>query len=166
MTECSDERGVCRIREGGTVTRALNKLAWPAAAVYWALLATASLLPSGTGPLKGWDAALAPDVQDALHLPAYSGLVILLVLAWSTRFRTGAAAVLVITVACIAFGTAMEAAQYFIPGRTCSLMDGLVNTVGAVLGCLVVIAWRRLRSAKAQASTCVQVQRPARCDQQ
>jgi len=147
------------------MTRA-GKAVRAAAIVYTALLTLASLLPSGTGPLKGWDASLSPDLQDALHLPAYGGLVVLLVLAWSTRFRAGAAAVLVITVVCTAFGAAMEAAQYFIPGRTCSLSDGLVNTLGAVLGCLGVIAWRRLRPAKAPASTGMRVQGTARCDQQ
>jgi len=135
------------------------------AIVYTAVLTLTSLLPSGTGPLKGWDASLSPDLQDALHLPAYSGLVVVWTLAWSTQFRTGAAAVIVITVVCTAFGAAMEAAQYFIPGRTCSLSDGLVNALGAILGCLGVIAWRRLRPAKAPASTGMQVQGTARRDQ-
>ena len=147
------------------MANARDKIIWSGAAAYTAALVAVSLLPSGTGPLKGWDASLSPDLQDALHLPAYSGLVVLWVLTWSTRFRTGAAAVLVITVFCTAFGTAMEAAQYFIPGRTCSLSDGLVNVLGAILGCVGVIAWRRLHPAKALASTDIRVQGTARCDQ-
>ena len=125
------------------MTRALNKLAWPVAVVYWALLATASLLPSGTGPLKGWDAAIAPDLQDALHLPAYAGLVILLSLAWSVRHRVTARSVAIIALVCAVFGTAMELAQLVIPGRTCALGDGLVNIAGAVLGSLAVLLGRR-----------------------
>ena len=136
-----------------------------AAIVYTALLTLTSLLPSGTGPLKGWDASVSPDLQDALHLPAYGGLVVLWVLAWSTRFRAGTAAVLLITLLCIAFGAAMETAQYFIPGRTCSLNDGLVNTLGTTLGCIGVIAWRRLRPAKTPVSNSPRVQESARCDQ-
>jgi VanZ family protein len=146
------------------ITRA-GKAVRTVAIIYTALLTLTSLLPSGTGPIKGWDASLSPDLQDALHLPAYSGLVVLWTLVWSTRFRTGAAAVLVITVVCTAFGAAMEAAQYLIPGRTCSLSDGLVNALGAILGCIGVLAWRRLRPAEAPASTGMRVRGPARCDQ-
>jgi hypothetical protein len=146
------------------VANARDKIIWSGAAAYTAALVAVSLLPSGTGPLKGWDASVSPDLQDAFHLPAYGGLVVLWVLAWSRRFRTGATAVLVITVVCTAFGTAMEAAQYFVPGRTCSLSDGLVNALGAILGCLGVIAWRRLCPAKAPAPTGMRVQGTARCD--
>ena len=146
------------------MANARDKIIWSGAAAYTAALVAVSLLPSGTGPLKGWDASLSPDLQDALHLPAYGGLVVLWVLAWSTRFRTRAGTALVITVVCTTFGAAMEAAQYFIPSRTCSLNDGLVNTLGAVLGCLGVITWRRLRPAKAPVSTGIRVQGPARCD--
>ena len=89
------------------MTRA-GKAVRAAAIVYTALLTLTSLLPSGTGPLKGWDASVSPDLQDALHLPAYGGLVVLWVLAWSTRFRASAAAVLLITLLCIAFGAAMD----------------------------------------------------------
>ncbi|MCX5676533.1 MAG: VanZ family protein [Planctomycetota bacterium] len=136
------------------MANARDKIIWSGAAAYTAALVAVSLLPSGTGPLKGWDASLSPDLQDALHLPAYSGLVVLWTLAWSTRFRTGAAAVLVITVVCTAFGAAMEAAQYFIPGRTCSLKDGLVNLVGVLTGCLTMMIWsnRNVRHLRACSS--------------
>jgi VanZ family protein len=116
-----------------------------ATAVYAALLTVGSLLPSGTGPLKGWDSSLTPDVQDALHLPAYGVLVILATAAWRTRSRSGAAPGIAIALACVGFGALMELAQSVIPGRTCSLGDGLVNALGVALGSLLIVVWRRLR---------------------
>jgi VanZ family protein len=146
------------------MTPAAGKTIRAAALAYVALLAVASLLPSGTGPLKGWDDRLSPDLQDVLHFPAYTGLVVMAVLAWSTRFRTGAAAVVVIAAACAAFGAAMEAGQYFIPGRTCSLSDGLVNTLGAGLGCLGVLARKHRNPAKTPGSIGMHSQERVRCD--
>ena len=116
-----------------------------ATAVYAALLVIGSLFPSGTGPLKGWDASLTPDVQDALHLPAYGVLVILATAAWRTRSRTGAAPGVAIALGCMGFGALMELAQSVIPGRTGSLGDGLVNALGVALGGLLMVVWRRLR---------------------
>ena len=47
--------------------------------------------------------------------------------------------------ACVGFGALMELAQSVIPGRTCSLGDGLVNALGVALGSLLIVVWRRLR---------------------
>ena len=128
----------------GVKTRVKKSLVC-ATAVYAALLAVGSLLPSGTGPLEGWDASLTPDVQDALHLPAYGVLVILATAAWRTRSRSGAVPGIAIALACLGFGALMELAQSVIPGRTCSLGDGLVNVLGVALGGLLMVVWRRLR---------------------
>ena len=116
-----------------------------AAIAYTILLAAASLLPSGAGPLGGWDASISPDLQDALHLPAYTGLVILWALSWSALSPLSTCTVLAIACICIGFGAVMELAQYVIPGRTCSLGDGLVNALGVALGGLLMVVWRRLR---------------------
>ena len=115
-----------------------------ATVLYTALLTTASLLPSGQGPLGGWDASISPNLQDALHLPAYAGIVVLWTLSWSTRSPLSTRSILAIACACAAFGAAMELAQSVIPGRTCSLGDALVNTAGAILGFLVALLGRRL----------------------
>jgi SAM-dependent methyltransferase len=118
-----------------------RKILWLATAVYTAGLVAGSLLPSGEGPLGGWDAALTPDVQDALHLPAYAGLVILLSAALATHIRLTTARTAWIALACVGLGALLEFAQAFVPGRTCSLKDGLVNALGAILGCLVMMVW-------------------------
>jgi hypothetical protein len=123
------------------MTRRGEKTLWLATAMYAAALITASLLPSGEGPLKGWDAALTPDLQDALHLPAYAGLVILLAASLARCIRLTVARTAWIALACVGLGALMEFCQAFIPGRTCSLKDGLVNAAGAGLGVLALLVW-------------------------
>lgn len=127
------------------MTRRGKKTLWLATAVYAAALMAASLLPSGEGPMGGWDAALTPDLQDALHLPVYSGLVILVMVSLATHARLTAVRIAWIALACVGLGALMEFAQAFIPGRTCSLRDGLVNAAGTVLGCSATWVWRRFR---------------------
>jgi VanZ family protein len=126
------------------MTPRLNKATWVMTAIYTALLTTASLLPSGQGLLGGWDASISPDLQDALHLPAYAGIVVLWTLSWSTRSPLSTRSILAVTCACVAFGAAMELAQSVIPGRTCGLGDGLVNTTGTILGLALAFGWRLL----------------------
>jgi len=121
------------------MTPRLNKATWIVTAIYTALLTTASLLPSGQGPLGGWDASLSPDLQDALHLPAYAGLVVLWALSWSARSPLTARTILAIACACVAFGLAMELAQSVIPGRTCGLSDMLTNAAGALGGMALAV---------------------------
>jgi glycosyltransferase involved in cell wall biosynthesis len=127
------------------MTRRGRKILWIATAVYTAGLVAVSLLPSGEGPLGNWDAALTPDVQDALHLPAYSGLVILLSSALGTHIRLTAARTAWIALTCVGLGALLECLQAFIPGRTCSLKDGLVNAAGAALGYSATWIWCRFR---------------------
>jgi VanZ family protein len=130
------------------MTRRGEKTLWLAMAVYAAALMTASLLPSGEGPLGSWDAALTPELQDALHLPAYAGLVVLVSAALATRVRLTVAGTVWIGLACVGLGAMMECCQAFIPGRTCSLKDGLVNAAGAVLGAIGSLIWQRCRGAR------------------
>ena len=123
-------------------------LLWVLTGGYALALVTASLLPSGEGPLGGWDAAFTPDVQDALHLPAYAGLVVLVSAALATRVRLKVAGTVWVALACVGLGVMMECCQAFIPGRTCSLKDALVNVAGAVLGGVGSLIWQRCRRAR------------------
>lgn len=125
------------------------KRQWFATAAYAALLAVGSLLPSGASAPLQWDAALTPSVQNALHLPAYAVLAVL-VAAVRLRARPGGAAATVICGAiCAAYGTALELAQALIPGRTASLGDALANLAGVAVGVLAVTGWQRLRLHRA-----------------
>ncbi len=110
---------------------------------YALLLAVVCLLPSGTGVLGGWDAAVSPTWQNALHVPAFAVLAVLAILAASGSFRVGLAGMLWIAFGCCAYGVLLEFAQAAIPGRTGSLTDVLLNVAGVAIGSMVVMWWRR-----------------------
>lgn len=112
-------------------------------ALYAALLAIGSLLPSGSGRLGDWDRAIAPSLQNLLHVPAYAVLVILAALAWRWPHRARLAAVSVTALACVAFGALLEWGQSAVPGRTGSVSDALMNTVGVVAGIPLVLMLRK-----------------------
>ena len=123
------------------------------AALYVACLALVSLLPSGIGPLRGWDASLPSSVQTALHLPAYAVLALLVIIVLPSGWASQRTVGIVIAIGCIAFGTALECAQANIIGRTGSLADILLNAVGVLVGYLTAWVWLKMRlkkTAKAQ----------------
>ncbi len=107
------------------------------AIVYVILLSLASLLPSGadTPYVGGWDADISPTFQDFAHIPAYMILTLLALNTIPTRnARTKTRSALLIAAVCIAFGVVIEWLQaHFIPGRTGSVSDALLNSLGAVL---------------------------------
>jgi VanZ family protein len=90
--------------------------------------------------------------------------MVLVSLAWSTRFRATAASFVIIAAACIAFGVAMELAQSVIPGRTCGLGDALANTGGTVLGFISVLLWRCVQTRRGSTKAAHKpVGEPAEC---
>lgn len=111
--------------------------------VYAGVLAVVSLLPSGTGVLGGWDRAIAPTVQNVLHVPAYCVLFLLGILCLRNSTRTGFVVILIVVLACGAFGVGLEFAQAFIPGRMGSILDVLLNFAGVGMGLFAVILHRR-----------------------
>ena len=108
--------------------------------LYVLLLSAASLLPSGTRALGGWDLSISPDLQNALHVPAYAALQILATLCVWSLLRAGLAAGLWVALACCLFGSLLECAQAFIPGRMASLTDVLLNLAGVAAGFVFVAA--------------------------
>lgn len=113
---------------------------WAATGGYATALAVVSVLPSGTGPLAGWDTAISPGLQNLLHVPAY-GLLVWLV---AEAMGLGRAWQLALAaVACAAFGGLLECAQAAIPGRFGSLTDTLLNTAGVGVGAILLWALDR-----------------------
>ena len=109
------------------------------AGAYTVLLTAVSLLPSGDrleGPLAGWDAFLAGAIQNALHIPAYAGLVWLWLAAVPPGRSTARGHPWAIIVGCCLYGVLLEGLQTLVPGRTLSGGDMAANAVGAVLGAL------------------------------
>ncbi len=119
-----------------------------AVSLYTAALTAASLMP------VGGDSALASTatrrfINNSLHLPAYALLAWLwtaqlrAVMRNSSRGRTMFAACF----AAVCFGTCMEIAQHFVPGRGAELRDFLTNSLG--VGVAALLMWIRARSIAA-----------------
>jgi len=123
------------------MTRRTTTVLWVTTCGYALLLVAVSLLPSGIGPLSGWDAAVGPALQNLLHVPAYGLLVGLTAgVAGLSRLRHLALA----AACCAAFGGLLECAQAAIPGRLGSLDDVLLNAVGSAAGAGAVFGLRKL----------------------
>lgn len=119
-----------------------------ALAAYVAALALVSLLPSGSQAPGGWDASISPGLQNLLHVPAYTALVLLA--AWAVPAARRGPVLALLAVACCAYGVALEFAQGYIPGRTGTATDALLNAAGAVLGLLAFWAVGRRSRARAK----------------
>lgn len=111
--------------------------------LYVAALAVLSLLPPAEpGDKSGWDAALSPEMQNALHVPAYT-VLFLLVIAWVTAHRWSMILLAATSGACVAYGLILEWLQAVaIPGRIGSLGDTLLNVAGVVVGVIAALIWR------------------------
>jgi len=114
-----------------------------AAVLYAVALTIVSLLPSGRDTLGGWDSHLTPTIQNVLHVPAYTGLLVLVCLAFKSPPGASLTRLFVIALLCGGFGVVLEIAQLFVPGRTGSVIDILLNLTGIALGAAIALSWRR-----------------------
>ncbi len=80
-----------------------------------------------------------------MHVVLYGLLSVLWVwtvaVGQSSKTRLWVRALIVV----IAFGTALEVLQLFVPGRFASMLDALLNSIGALVG--VIAAGRLIRVA-------------------
>lgn len=81
--------------------------------------------------------AAASQVSTAYHIIAYIAVTAFLVMRTPSHILTTLVAV-------IFFGTMLEFAQYFVPGRYFGVVDIVANSLGAVIG--AGVAWGLLRS--------------------
>ena len=114
-----------------------------AAVLYVVALTVVSVLPSGRDTLGGWDSHLTPTIQNALHVPAYTGLLVLVCLAFKSPSGASLTRLFVIALVCGGFGAVLEILQLFVPGRTGSVIDILLNLMGIALGVVIALSWRR-----------------------
>ena len=79
-----------------------------------------------------------------LHGVEYAGLAALLVLGLTHlgTMRLHRAMLLAILLAS-AYGATDELHQYFVPGRSCDVLDWLADTVGALVGGLLAVPFLR-----------------------
>jgi VanZ family protein len=104
---------------------------WVPVAAWAALIFVLSSMPSLSTGLGTWDLV----VRKAAHLTEYAILGALLVRALD---RPAAAAALA-----IAYAATDELHQHFVPGRTGSVVDVLIDSVGVVVG---IVLYHRVRS--------------------
>jgi len=102
--------------------------------LYVLLLTTVSLLPSGARAPLGWDQSVTTPQQKALHVLAYAGFPILVTLSLRGEGRISLRTVLLAGLACWMYGGLLEFAQTFVPGRTGSVADALLNGAGVAAG--------------------------------
>ena len=82
-----------------------------------------SLSPSVEFPIDFWNA------DKLYHCAAYGWLAVLPMIGLATRRLAISAAL-----SMIILGVLLEIGQYFIPTRTCSLLDIAANSIGVALG--------------------------------
>ena len=112
------------------------KLLWPLLMI--GLLFTLSSIPGTSGSDGYWLAdILEPNFQNALHVPLYATLQIL----WlRTLAKPERSMLMTITMALIftcSYGIIDEFHQSFVPGRYASVLDVLLNSIGAFLGAAI-----------------------------
>ena len=82
-------------------------------------------------------------MQNALHVPAYTVLTILLLASVGSSWRRHAGLVAGLACVCILCGIVLELLQAHIPGRFASATDMFLNAAGVLIG---LIAWRYVQA--------------------
>ena len=121
-----------------------NRTQWVILLCYTTLLAAVSLMPVSRDSAL---AATAPRrmVNNLLHVPAY----VVLAWLWAARIRCRVRCasdlwwILVGSAGAALFGTMMEYAQLYVPGRKGTAADTMLNVIGACAFALSMWLWRR-----------------------
>ena len=112
-----------------------------------ALITLSSSIPGQSSPdedslarLLEW---LPANVQNAIHVPAFAILAMLVARALvPTRLGTSAVAGALAIALTVAFGALDEWHQFYVPGRYSTATDLALDTVGALLGAYLARRWR------------------------
>jgi VanZ family protein len=115
------------------------------ASLYWA--SSLPGIPSPEDPvLYGVFLWLPPTLQNALHVPAYA--ILTLAWRWALRawLRSPSACALAACAIALVCGVLDEWNQSFVPGRSASLTDIVLNGVGVAVG-IGLAAWIESRTA-------------------
>jgi len=122
--------------------RGRRLLAWLAVLAWAGLIFFVSAQPKETFQRLGFT---GQALSVGGHLIVYFVLMILLVLAQRASTKLSNKQVLIVAI----YGLSDEYHQSFVPGRTPTLVDWIVDLVGAGLALLVLLRWeRRLESPR------------------
>ena len=88
-------------------------------------------------------------VRKGAHFSAYALMAVLVSIGMFTfqRLKNVLGAILSLIV-CVLYSVSDEIHQSFVPGRSCELRDVVIDTTGALLGCLIVWAISQLIKRK------------------
>lgn len=117
-----------------------EKVLWMITLAYVVFLIAVNLTPVKKNG-GGWLGNISNDMQNFLHIPAYSILMILVTLAMSTSMRNRLAGILLSAFACFGFGIVMEYTQGLVPGRIVHISDMLRNGAGIMIVLPILFFW-------------------------
>ena len=131
------------------------KTIWAVTCLYVLILAAGSLMPDDLGHKSGWDRIMTPTLQNALHVPAYAVLQVLLSICVWRSWGGGMRRAGVVAIGCCAYGALLEYGQTLVPGRFGGGTDMISNAAGAAVGLLVVALLHRRLTARPSPSVAV-----------
>lgn len=110
-------------------------------------------LLSGQVPLLTWLVTVTRvfewlNIRKCAHAFIYFMLGISAELADGIRERAGRQRIGRTWLFCVLYACFDEMHQFFVPGRSCELRDVLIDSVGALIGALLVFLTRRLREKR------------------
>lgn len=121
--------------------------AWLPVFGYMGMIFALSSMPGqvapDASPLNRLMAWTPPQLQNSLHIPLYAGLAWLWCRALSLRnYRPGRVAATAVSLS-ILYGALDEWHQTFVPGRTGSLTDLMLDLIGALLAAIHYSRYQR-----------------------
>lgn len=114
---------------------------WLVTTLYIAFLTVVTLWPDNAVKGEGWLDTISPAMQNFLHIPAYSGLMVLVTLAMCPTMGNRLVGITLAALCCFGFGICMEYAQSFVPGRRVSVGDMLRNGSGILIVLPILFFW-------------------------
>ena len=92
-----------------------------------------SSIPGNGEAKNSFIAHINPTIQNFLHLPEYGILSYLWLITLKNKFTYKISIILALIITVI-YGIFDEFHQLFVPGRYTSLIDIILNTLGAIIG--------------------------------
>jgi VanZ family protein len=117
-----------------------EKALWLITLVYVIFLIVVNLTPAEENG-EGWLDNISSGMQNFLHVPAYSILMILVTLSMSTSMRNRLVGIILSALCCFGFGIFMEYTQGLVPGRVVHVGDMLRNGAGIMIVLPILFFW-------------------------
>jgi sugar transferase (PEP-CTERM/EpsH1 system associated) len=117
-----------------------EKALWLITLAYVIFLIVVNLTPAEDDK-EEWLDSISSGMQNFLHVPAYSILMILVTLAMITSMRNRLVGLILSALCCFGFGVFMEYTQGLVPGRVVHMSDMLRNGAGIMIVLPILFFW-------------------------